>query len=136
MQDATDVRNRIGLLRIGQRVEMKIVRDGKTKALTAMVEEPELTTMAGDKLHPRLAGAVLANLAEETVRGRVQGVVVMDVAPGTAAMLAGLRKGDVIVQANRKAVGDLDSLRAAVKGSDALLLNVQRRGGALFLLMQ
>ena len=136
VQDATDVRNRIGLLRIGQRVEMKIVRDGKTKALTAMVEEPELTTMAGDKLHPRLAGAVLANLAEETVRGRVQGVVVMDVAPGTAAMLAGLRKGDVIVQANRKAVGDLDSLRAAVKGSDALLLNVQRRGGALFLLMQ
>ena len=136
VQDATDVRNRIGLLRIGQRVEMKIVRDGKTKSLTAMVEEPELTTMAGDKLHPRLAGAVLANLAEETVRGRVQGVVVMDVAPGTAAMLAGLRKGDVIVQANRKAVGDLDSLRAAVKGSDALLLNVQRRGGALFLLMQ
>ena len=136
VQDATDVRNRIGLLRIGQRVEMKIVRDGKTKTLTAMVEEPELTTMAGDKLHPRLAGAVLANLAEETVRGRVQGVVVMDVAPGTAAMLAGLRKGDVIVQANRKAVGDLDSLRAAVKGSDALLLNVQRRGGALFLLMQ
>ena len=136
VQDATDVRNRIGLLRIGQRVEMQIVRDGKSRTLTAMVEEPELTAIDGDKLHPRLAGAVLANLAEETVRGKVQGVVVAGVSPGSAAMAAGLRKGDVIVQANRKGVGDLESLRAAVKDSEALLLNVQRRDGALFLLLQ
>ena len=130
------MRNRVGLLRIGQRVEMKILRDGKTRTLRAVIEEPELTAMEGEKLHPRLAGAVLANLAEETVRGEVQGVVVAQVGPGTAAMHAGLRKGDLIVQANRKAVADLDSLRSAVKGSDSLLLNVQRRGGALFLLLQ
>lgn len=136
VQDATDVRNRIGLLRIGQHVEMKIVRDGKSKNLRAVVEAPELTTLAGDKLDPRLAGAVLANLAEETARGQVHGVVVAEVAPASPAMIAGLRKGDVIVQANRKAVSDLDSLRVAVKGSDTLLLNVQRRGGALFLLLQ
>ncbi len=136
VQSATDVRNRIGLLRIGQKVEMKVVRDGKTKTLKAVIEEPELSTLTGDKLHTRLNGAVLANLAEETVRGRVQGVVVTEVAPGSAAMAAGLRMGDVITQANRKAVTDLDSLRAAVKDSDALLLNIQRRGGALFLLLQ
>ena len=76
------------------------------------------------------------NLAEETVRGRVQGVVVAEVAPGSAAMAAVLRKGDVITQANRKAVKDLDNLRAAVKSKEALLLNIQRRGGALFLLLQ
>jgi serine protease Do/serine protease DegQ len=136
VQSAADVRNRIGLLRIGQQVEMKIVRDGKRRTIRARVEEPELTTLAGDKLHPRLAGAVLANLAQETVRGKVQGVVVAEVAPSSPALIAGLRKGDVIVQANRKPVADLDNLRAAVKGSDALLLNIQRRGGALFLLLQ
>ena len=136
VQDATDVRNRIGLLRIGEHVEMKVMRDGKSRTLKAVVEEPELTAVAGDKLHPRLAGAVMANLAEETVRGRVQGVVVAEVAPGSAAMVAGLRKGDVISQANRKPVTDIDSLRTAVKGNDALLLNIQRRGGALFLLLQ
>ncbi|HEX9802413.1 MAG TPA: DegQ family serine endoprotease [Gammaproteobacteria bacterium] len=136
VQNAADVRNRIGLLRIGQQVEMKIVRDGKGRTIRARVEEPELAAQAGDKLHPRLAGAVLANLAEETVQGRVQGVVVAEVAPASPALIAGLRQGDVIVQANRKPVADLDSLRAAIKGSDALLLNIQRRGGALFLLLQ
>ena len=136
VQSAADVRNRIGLLRIGQQVEMKIVRDGKGRTIRARVEEPELAAQAGDKLHPRLAGAVLANLAEETVQGRVQGVVVAEVAPASPALIAGLRQGDVIVQANRKPVADLDSLRAAIKGSDALLLNIQRRGGALFLLLQ
>lgn len=136
VQNASDVRNRIGLLRIGEHVEMKVMRDGKTRTLKAVVEEPELSSMAGDKLHPRLAGAVLANLAEETVRGRIQGVVIADLAPGSAAMHAGLRKGDVITQANRKPVSDLDNLRAAIKGSDALLLNIQRHGGALFLLLQ
>jgi S1-C subfamily serine protease len=70
------------------------------------------------------------------VRGKVQGVVVAEVAPSSPALIAGLRKGDVIVQANRKPVADLDNLRTAVKGSDALLLNIQRRGGALFLLLQ
>jgi serine protease Do/serine protease DegQ len=136
VQNAADVRNRIGLLRIGQQVEMKIVREGKGRTIRARVEEPELAAQAGDKLHPRLAGAVLANLAEETVQGRVQGVVVAEVAPASPALIAGLRQGDVIVQANRKPVADLDSLRAAIKGSDALLLNIQRRGGALFLLLQ
>jgi serine protease Do/serine protease DegQ len=136
VQNAADVRNRIGLLRIGQQVEMKIVREGKGRTIRARVEEPELAAQAGDKLHPRLAGAVLANLAEETVQGRVQGVVVAEVTPASPALIAGLRQGDVIVQANRKPVADLDSLRAAIKGSDALLLNIQRRGGALFLLLQ
>jgi len=136
VQDASDVRNRVGLLRIGEHVAMQILRDGKERKLNAVVEESEMVSIEGEKLHPRLGGAVLANVSEETVKGRVQGVVVADVAPGSAAMRAGLRKGDVIAQANRQMVSDINSLGAAVKGSDALLLNIQRRGGALFLLLQ
>jgi len=136
VQDASDVRNRVGLLRIGEHVAMQILRDGKERKLNAVVEESEMVSIEGEKLHPRLGGAVLANVSEETVKGRVQGVVVADVAPGSAAMRAGLRKGDVIAQANRQMVSDINSLGTAVKGSDALLLNIQRRGGALFLLLQ
>ncbi len=136
VHDASDVRNRIGLLRIGERVTMKILRDGKAHTLHAIVEEPELVSIEGEKLHPRLSGAVLANISEETVKGRVEGIVVADVAPGSPAMRAGLRKGDIIAQANRKPVSDLNSLGKAVKGSDALLLNIQRRGGAMFLLLR
>jgi serine protease Do/serine protease DegQ len=136
IKDASDVRNRIGLLRIGERVEMRILRNGKNKVLRAVIEEPEAVVIEGEKLHSRLSGAVLANVSEETVRGRVEGVVVADVAAGSAAMRAGLRKGDVIAQANRREVRNLDEMREAVKGDSALLLNIQRRGGALYLILK
>jgi Do/DeqQ family serine protease len=136
IKDATDVRNRIGLLRIGERVAMRIVREGKEKTLRAVIEEPEVVAIEGEKLHPRLSGAVLANVAEETVSGRIEGVVVAEVVAGSPAMLAGLRKGDLIAQANRREVRNIDQLREAVSGDDALLLNIQRRGGALYLILK
>jgi serine protease Do/serine protease DegQ len=136
VQDATDVRNRVGLLRIGQKVEMDILRDGKKHHLRAMVEQPKLVTIEGEKLHPRLAGAQLANVSQDTAQGHVQGVVVSDVAPGSQAMLSGLRKGDIIAQANRQTVTDINSLQAAIGNNTTLLLNVQRRDGALFLLLR
>jgi Do/DeqQ family serine protease len=136
IKDASDVRNRIGLLRIGERVEMRIVRNGKPQTLRTVIEEPELVAVAGEKLHPRLGGAVLANVSEETVSGRVEGVVVAQVTAGSAAMVAGLRKGDLIAQANRREVRNLEELQAVVRADSALLLNIQRRDGALYLLLQ
>jgi serine protease Do/serine protease DegQ len=136
VQDATDVRNRIGLLRIGQKVEMDILRDSKQRHLVAVVEQPKLVTIEGEKLHPRLTGAELANVSADTPQGHVQGVTVSNVAPGSQAMLSGLRKGDVIVQANRQPVSDINTLQAAIGNNQTLLLNVQRRDGALFLLLR
>ncbi|MFO7593894.1 MAG: DegQ family serine endoprotease [Pseudomonadota bacterium] len=136
VDDATAVRNRIGLLRIGEKVQMRILRNGEQQTLNAVVQEPELVSIKGEALHPRLTGAVLANVSKETVEGRVEGVVIANVAPGSPAMQAGLRKGDLIAQANRQEVTDLESLKKAVEGSESLLLNLQRGGGALFLLLR
>lgn len=136
IKDASDVRNRIGMLRIGEKVELRLLRDGKQLTLRALIEEPEVVAIEGEKLHPRLSGAVLANVAEETVRGRIEGVVVAEIAPGSAAMLAGLRRGDLIAQANRREVHNIDELQAAVLPDRALLLNIQRRDGALYLVLQ
>ncbi len=136
VQSASDVRNRVGLLRIGEKVTMTVLRDGKQRTLHAVVKEPKLVAIEGAKLHPRLDGAVLANVAEETVKGKVKGVIVAEVAPSSQAMLSGLRKGDIIVQANRKPVSDINALKKAIGNGGTLLLNIQRRGGALFLLLR
>ena len=136
VRDASDVRTRIGLLRIGEKVSMKVLRDGKERTLHAVVKEPKLVSIEGSKLHPRLDGAMLANIAEETVKGKVSGVVVAEVAPSSQAIRSGLRKGDIIVQANRKPVANINALKKAVGDGGALLLNIQRRGGALFLLLR
>jgi S1-C subfamily serine protease len=47
-----------------------------------------------------------------------------------------LRKGDVIVSANRKPIKSLADFAKVVKGSNSLLLNIQRGDMALFLYLQ
>ena len=137
IRNSADVRNSIGLLRVGQRVSLHILRDGKTKILKAKISEPEVQAARGDKIHPRLNGSALGNIVEGMpLYGRIEGVVVLEVAVGSPASRAGLRKGDVITQANRQAVTSLGQLRKAIKGSDSLLLNIQRRNSALYLLLQ
>ena len=136
IKDASGVRNRIGMLRIGEKVVMRILRNGESKTLRAVIEEPEVVIIEGEKLHPRLSGAALANVAEETVSGPIEGVIVAEVLPGSPAMRSGLRKGDLIVQANRREVKTLEELQAAVAADSALLLNIQRRGGALYLILK
>ncbi len=136
IRDASDVRNRIGLLRIGEKVVLRILRNGESKSLHALIEEPEVVIIEGEKLHPRLSGAALANVSEETVRGRIEGVIVAEVIAGSPAMRSGLRKGDLIVQVNRLEIHNLEEMRAAVDADGALLLNIQRRGGALYLILK
>lgn len=136
IKEASDVRNRIGLLRIGEKVTLRVLRDSRPLTLHALIEEPEVVALEGEKLHPRLSGAVLANIAEETVRGRIEGVMVVDIAPGSKALRAGLRKGDLITQANRHEVRNLDEMQAVIAVDRALLLNVQRRDGAFYLILQ
>ncbi len=137
MRDASDVRNAVGLLRIGQEVELQVARSGKMRTIKAKIEEPKATNLEGRKLYTRLDGAQLGDIVEGMpYYGKIEGVVVLESVPGSPAWVAGLRTGDVIVQANHRDVTDLESLRAAINPKAPLLLNVQRRDGALFILLQ
>jgi serine protease Do/serine protease DegQ len=137
VRDSSDVRNAVGLLRIGQKVELLVLREGKRKSLSAKVEEPTQTTTGGNKLHARLNGATLGDISEGTpLHGRITGVLVLEVEQGSPAWQAGLRKNDVITSANRKPVNTLGEL-AKVLGKDSkLLLNIRRGNSALFLYLQ
>jgi Do/DeqQ family serine protease len=137
VKDAGTLRNTIGLLRVGQRVELKVQRDGKKHTLTAQIEEPQFSQQTGDKLHGHLQGANLADIEEGSrLYGKVKGIIVTAVEAGSPAWRAGLRKGDVIVSANRKDVHNIMQLKKVTKNSKSLLLNVRRGNGALFLYLQ
>lgn len=137
VRDATDVRNFIGLLRIGQKIEMVVIRNGKRKHLLARVEEPKSTKAKGVTVNKNLVGASFAEIIEgSNLYGKIEGVVVTEVKQGSRAWRAGLRKGDIITSANRKKIKNLDEFSKAMKGSKKLLLNIQRGRAALFLFMQ
>jgi Do/DeqQ family serine protease len=137
VRDASDLRNFIGVLRVGEKVTLQILREGKHQTLKAVVEQPKSSQASGKSVHPRLQGAVFSDITEgNPLYGQIEGVLVADVEAGSPAWRAGLRKGDVIVSANRKVIKSLADLEKAVKGSNTLLLNIQRGDMALFLYLQ
>jgi len=134
VRDSSDLRNYIGLLRVGQKVELGVVREGKRKQIVATVEEPTSSTQVGKALNPKLDGAEFADITEgDPLYGRIEGVLIAQVEAGSSAMQAGLRRGDVIISANRRQVKSVDDLAKAVSDSKKLLLNIRRGNGALFL---
>jgi serine protease Do/serine protease DegQ len=135
VQSSAQVRNEIGLLRIGDRVKIGILRNGKARTLTATVEDQVTKSIQGKKLSKFLAGAEFGEVNQETARGSVSGIEVLSVT-GKAAS-AGLRKGDFILSVNKRRVKNIQDMKTALQiSSDNILLNIQRDSRGLFLLIQ
>ncbi len=121
---AADLRNAIGLMRIGEKIEVGLMRDGKPRRVTAVIGERDGTGAAGAaEIHPALEGASLTD-AES---GR--GVLVQNVAEGSPAAANGLRTNDVILAVGRVRVKNVQQLREAIKDARAFAVTI-RRGNA------
>jgi len=137
VRNSGDVRNRVGLLRVGTHVNMTLWRDGRTFKQTVLLESARLEELDGEQLHYQLAGATFSNLPENRqTRDVAGGVLISDVKPGSPAWQASLRKNDIVRSANRIALRNLDDFKRAAQGQRKLLINVQRGNGAMFVLLQ
>jgi Do/DeqQ family serine protease len=138
VRNASEMRNIIGLLRVGAEVELEVVRDNRRHTITAQVAEIEMTTLEGGQISRLLDGAGFSDIPEDSpLYGRVQGVLVASLEGGSRAARAGLREGDVILSVNRQPVTGVEDMRRALDGAgQRLLLNIRRDEGAFFLLLQ
>ena len=131
VRSAADMRNKVGLSRVGKTIELTVLRDGAVHKISTEIVEARQMQIEGDDARQPLAGATISELTEDSpMFGRLEGVQVVEVERGSPAARIGLRKDDVIVEANRKPVRNLDEFAAAVKsGGKALVLKI-RRGNA------
>jgi len=137
VKSADTLRNTLGLLRVGETVELKILREGKARTVKANIVESVAKNLGGEKLHGHLTGATLADIEEGSrLFGRVRGVLLAEVERGSPAWTAGLRPGDVITSVNRKEVKSVAGMRKLMNNSRNLLINIRRGNGALFLYLQ
>ncbi|MDH4275296.1 MAG: PDZ domain-containing protein, partial [Gammaproteobacteria bacterium] len=136
--NSSDLRNAIGLLRVGQKVNLTITRNRSEKTLVATITAPKIEKVDAGKLSPKLAGATLGLSELETVEnGLVKAVTIVELGANSPAARAGLRKGDIILSVNRQVVKNFDEFKSALKNnSRGLLLNIQRGENAMFLLLQ
>ena len=143
VKSAAEFRNAIGLLRVGEKVEIALLRDGQARKFTAEVADPAAqangeTSDARDlpegTQHRAFEGAQL----EDAPSG---GVLVRTVAPGSPAAAAGLRANDVIVAANGVRVSngaDLSSAwrASANRGGSTIVLQIRRGGETAIILLR
>src|SRR5271165_5972495 len=128
MKSAGELRNAIGMLRVGDKVEVGLLRDGKPLKVTALVSErSEAESANAADIHRGLEGADLADAPNGG------GVLVRGVQEGSPAALAGLRANDLIMAVGRTQVTNTKTFREAAKGLNLLLLNV-RRGSTIVLI--
>ena len=122
---------------------MKVLRDKKEITLTVSVGElkdAEVVASAPEKVELGLTVQRLTpQMAESLGLDKSEGVVATSIEPGSAADEAGIRRGDVIVEVDRKLVRNLDEYKKAVaairKGRGVLFL-VRRGDSTLFLALK
>jgi serine protease Do len=133
------VRNIIGLLRVGSKIELTIIRKGKTLEKTAEITGSDTQMKALQTAQPFLNGVSLSDVndIQSTAHGTIKGVQVLTVASQTPAEEAGLIPGDIIVSANGQPVHNIAELyKLAKTDKKRLLLNVIRGPGALFIVIK
>jgi serine protease Do/serine protease DegQ len=131
VKNAAELRNRIGMLRVGDRVNLALIREGKPRNVTATIGKQSEIEAEAAELHPALAGADLADAPAEQVQGG--GVEVRAVEAGSPAARIGLRASDVIVVVDRNRIANLSQFREAIKDRSSFLLQI-RRGQQMVLL--
>ena len=132
------LRNLIGLMRVGEEVDITLLRDGRKRTVEAEIGKAETTRLAGGRTLPKLSGAEFRDLERGHPQfGDVQGVLVSQVEQGSPAWRNGLRSGDIILAVNRRAVTTVGALSEALEGAtSAVALNILRGNTRLFLVIQ
>ncbi len=142
INDAESLRNAVAQSEVGSHIKIKIVREGQPLSLTAKVSElpkdmPEASMEKREKETDEenvFAGFTVIALTEEIAKqlglSRYEkGVVIIRVEPDSAAEEAGLKKGDVIHEINKKTITnlrDFNNIVSHIKEGDSILLYINR----------
>ncbi len=109
INSAADLRNRIGLLRVGEKIQLEVIRKGQKKTLTARIEEEP--SIAGEDIASFFKGARLQEIERHTARGQLNRIFIKQVKSRSPAWETGLRAGDVFLSINRTRIESVADLK-------------------------
>ncbi len=138
----------ISTQRPGSKINLNVMREGKALTLPVTLEginkkSDETASNSGEAHGKARWGVALENLNSDLrdqlqLPSEVKGVVVTNVQPGSPADNAGIGRGDVILEVNRKPVQTADDVKRELgnvpSGKDAMVLSGSN-GGSSFRVM-
>lgn len=151
VRDVNHLRNIVARTRVGEKLAIKVLRDGQEKTLSIELgERPTDEVLARSGMPPPppsmeppdnvLAGITVEPLSPErrsqlNLSEQAKGVLVSKVEPGSAAEAAGLQEGDLIQEVSREAIKGLDDyqrIASKISKEELVVLLLNRRGNNLF----
>ncbi len=138
IRSAGDMHNLVGLLRIGQSIDLVLYRQGKQINLTAVIQPFEIPVVEGVRWNKKLAGAKIGEIRESSLqRGSVSYLQVIEVERDSNAWQAGIRKGDILYSINKQLIQNHDEALEIIEANhDGIILNIQRGSRELYLLLK
>jgi serine protease Do/serine protease DegQ len=129
----TELRNAIGLSRIGEKLDVALIRDRKPLHVGAtIVDIPQTSTAATKGADAAASGSPHPGLAGATLVDAPDGGVLVRAVEARSVASQYFRTGDRIEGANRQTIVNLKELRDVANRGGALVLRV-RRGNAVVL---
>ncbi len=146
--DSRDLSLKVSMMAPGTPVKVKIFRDGQEREISLTLAAPTASSKTaasaapGATPGPRLGLSVdqlTPQIAQQLgLPGGTTGVVVSSVDPASPAEEAGLRRGDVVQEVNRKPVTTPEQFQSAVRQerNKPVLLLIERGGERVFIAVQ
>ncbi len=142
--DSSDLPPLVGRVRVGSKVPVLILRDGKKKTLMVTIEElpSEDKPIAAAKTRPAKSnriGVEVVDLDAESLQDLGRGVLIRKVIPAGPAALSGLIPGDVLLQLDRKNIKNVADFRKKVANlpiGRMIPVLVHRQGADQFIVMK
>jgi serine protease Do len=144
ISESKDLPRIVAAVPVGKNVTVKLLKNGKTINKDVKIAQMEETTTATAKAPVRKQmGITVQNITPEIGRAlglkSASGAVIAQVEPGSPAADAGLQRGDVIREVNRKSIKNVDefflNIEQAKKGneSNSILLLILRNDNSLYI---
>jgi serine protease Do/serine protease DegQ len=125
VRGAAELRARLGVVPVGDTVELQVQRGDEKRTLKAQVGAIETAASGGEAVE-QLAGAVFREVSKGGLPGKNRAVLVTGVKPESPAYRHGLRPGDLIIGVNARRVSSVKELTTALKTRGGVQLNVLR----------
>ena len=140
IREYTDLSRYAGLTKPGTKVTIELIRDGKKMDLKVKLGEFEESRNGrfAEKEESALGMTVqdiTPELAEHFDIEKTEGVLVTNVKANSQAEKAGIQRGDIILEVNRKKISTTKDFRKAVKasGKETVLFLINRGEHLLYM---